>query len=162
MLTGLPWPPGGGSVHATHAAAGGFASSQRAPPDSSDHLRGRSQPPAVTKYTASWTALPTGIGAGRLSNAPLLGNGDLGISLGGSLPGAPQPPRPPPGGEYTVSTAECNTSDPRQLWSGLVGTQAMPAVLVVAVVDCTPLATSVKASASSEMNMRLPWQPMLS
>jgi hypothetical protein len=41
----------------------------------------------AAKYIANWTELPSGIASGRLSNAPLLGNGDLGVSVGGSLPG---------------------------------------------------------------------------
>ena len=48
----------------------------------------------AAKYTANWTEPPSGIESGRLSNAPLLGNGDLGVSVGASLPGKPQPTPP--------------------------------------------------------------------
>jgi hypothetical protein len=73
----------------------------------------------AAKYTANWTEPPSGIESGRLSNAPLLGNGDLGVSVGASLPGKPQP-TPPPGGKFAVGAAPCNSSDPRQLWAGQV------------------------------------------
>ena len=74
-------------------------------------------PLTAAKYVASWTKPPSGIGGGRLTNAPLLGNGDLGISVGAHLPGKPQP-QPPPGGQFAVAHAACNASDPRQLWAG--------------------------------------------
>eukprot|EP01043_Picozoa_sp_COSAG02_P003329 COSAG02_NODE_81_length_39811_cov_51.728898_11_plen_618_part_00 len=74
-------------------------------------------PQIATRYVANWTSPPSGIGAGRLSGAPLLGNGDLGVSVGGRLPGKPQP-QPPPGGQFAVSHAPCNASDARQLWAG--------------------------------------------
>ena len=76
-----------------------------------------SGPEIAAKYVANWTAPPSGIGGGRLSGAPLLGNGDLGISVGGHLPGKPQP-QPPPGGHFAVAHVACNASDPRQLWAG--------------------------------------------
>ena len=72
----------------------------------------------AAKYVANWTDLPTGIESGRLSNAPLLGNGDLGVSVGGSLPGKSPPQPPPGGGQFSIGATPCNASDPRQLWSG--------------------------------------------
>ena len=79
---------------------------------------------------------PTGIDGGRLSNAPLLGNGDLGISVGGSLPGKSQP-KPPPGGQFVVSAALCNASDPRQLWAGKVLTSPGTVSSITNATPCT-------------------------
>ena len=82
--------------------------------------RGEAEPRSgqllAAKYVANWTEPPTGIEDGRMPNAPLLGNEDLGVSLGGSLPSQLQPR--PPGGKIAVGTAPCNASDPMQLWAG--------------------------------------------
>ena len=79
----------------------------------------------AARYVARWTSPPPDIGGGRLSSAPLLGNGDLGVSLGGSLPiPIPIPSlvgphrSPPPPGTIAVGLAPCNGSDPKQLWAG--------------------------------------------
>ena len=97
------------AVHAVHGGGGGGTPTKPARP--------RTRAVGGGQNVANWTEPPTGIEGGRLSNAPLLGNGDLGISVGGSLRAGKPRPMPPSGGQFAVGAAPCNASDSWQLWT---------------------------------------------
>ena len=75
----------------------------------------------AAQYVARWAEPPSDLARGRLSSAPFLGNGDLGVSLGGALATlrvAPTTSAEPPGPSFAVGFAKCDGSDRRQLWAG--------------------------------------------